>query len=86
MALLLLSLLLFRNGCGLFYEMGDSDSILANAICGEVFTGYELSVAGKQNHMVRGRKIVIKAMDKFTIRHLKRVGHKENPLREISIM
>lgn len=59
---------------------------MANALCGEVFSGYELQRAPCEEYKVRGRKVVIKAMDKFTIRHMRRVGHKENPLREISIM
>lgn len=74
------------NGDGTFYEIGGPDSKLANAICGEVYAGYELSISRGGTHMVRGGRIVIKAMDKFTIRHLQRIGNKENPLREISIM
>ena len=66
--------------------MGHCDSKIANAICGEVLPGYELSAAQCKTHMVRGRKIVIKAMEKMTIRRLKRIGHKENPLHELSIM
>jgi serine/threonine protein kinase len=77
---------LYRNGSGSFYELGDSESKLADAICGEVYPGFELTHVPHEIFKVRGRKIVIKAMDKLKIQHLRRVGHRENPLREISIM
>ena len=77
---------MYRNGNGTFYELGDTDSKLANAIAGEVYPGYELKPVHNEIYQVRGRKIVIKVMDKYTIRHLRQMGHRENPLREISLL
>jgi len=69
---------------GKYYEI-DSQK-LAKSITGEVRKGYLLKEQLEGDVFTRAEAVVIKMMSSRKIDFLKRIGHKENPMREIYIL